>query len=248
LKFLICKNFQIPVLEHKHCKGLLDYDDLIIQTNNLLNSSDFKDWVLYKLDGGIDHLLVDEAQDTSSSQWKIIEALIEEFYSGDSAQKEKNNNRTVFVVGDEKQSIFSFQGANVASFSYMNQLLKDRMQSAGKEFEDINLETSYRSTKEVLHVVHEVFRSVKRQTPNLFTAVLQNLIPHRASHSGIVELWPICTPDQSENSFWSIASESLHTNSAKLLLAKKIASYIRDQIATGKIIPSTGKKYPQEIL
>ncbi|CAN0601886.1 unnamed protein product, partial [Ectocarpus sp. 12 AP-2014] len=69
---------------------------------------------LYKLDGGIDHLLVDEAQDTSFIQWQIIEALIAEFYSGDS--KESKQERTVFIVGDEKQSIFSFQGADVSSF------------------------------------------------------------------------------------------------------------------------------------
>ena len=137
----ILKNYEI----YKTTKGLVDYDDLIIYANKLLKSSEAKEWVLYKLDGGIDHLLVDEAQDTSSTQWQIVEAMIEEFYAGDAANSEKN--RTVFVVGDEKQSIFSFQGADVSSFARMNKLLKSKMTAGGRKFEDINLEISYRSAK-----------------------------------------------------------------------------------------------------
>lgn len=169
---------------YKSNKDLLDYDDLTIYSNNLLKSSNAKEWVLYKLDGGIDHLLVDEAQDTSASQWQIIESMIAEFYAGTST--DSNKNRTVFIVGDEKQSIFSFQGADVASFSYMNKLIKQKMTDGEKHFEDVNLEMSYRSAGEILEVVHQVFDKIRQQMPALFTADLTQLTPFRSKHTGSV--------------------------------------------------------------
>ena len=87
--------------------GVLDYDDLIVCTNRLLNSRSATQWVLFKIDRGLEHILVDEAQDTSPAQWQVIAALAEEFFAGDAAHAEP---RTVFAVGDEKQSIYSFQG------------------------------------------------------------------------------------------------------------------------------------------
>ena len=224
---------------YKSSKGLLDYDDLIIYAGRLLKSSSAKEWVLYKLDGGIDHLLVDEAQDTSAAQWQIIEAIIEEFYAGDSADKEKN--RTVFVVGDEKQSIFSFQGADVASFARMNRLLQQKMTSGGKKFENINLEISYRSAKEILEVVHQVFDRISNQMPDLFTAPLTQLNPFRTNHSGSVELWPLCISDKTDEDFWKITMHDDDNRSTKTDLAQKISHYIKNQIASARIIPATGK-------
>src|SRR5262249_44576589 len=101
-------------LKDRH--GYLDYDDLILYTARLLGKPGASPWVLYKLDGGIDHLLIDEAQDTSPEQWRIVSALASEFFAGDGARSLK---RTLFVVGDEKQSIFSFQGARPATFDAM---------------------------------------------------------------------------------------------------------------------------------
>jgi hypothetical protein len=88
---------------------VLDYDDLIDKAQNLLSRADAASWVLYKIDGGIDHILVDEAQDTNPAQWAIIENLAAEFFAG-AGRSERL--RTLFAVGDEKQSIYSFQGAN----------------------------------------------------------------------------------------------------------------------------------------
>ena len=96
----------------KRQRGVIDFDDQIEKCANLLTRADIKDWIRYRLDRGIDHLLVDEAQDTSPKQWEIINAVTEDFHSGDTAA---SVNRTVFVVGDEKQSIFSFQGAEPVS-------------------------------------------------------------------------------------------------------------------------------------
>src|SRR4029077_3547950 len=73
-------------------------------------------WVLYKLDLGINHLLVDEAQDTSPKQWEIVKTIVAEFVPGGARD---NIRRTLFAVGDEKQSIFSFQGAAPLAFAHM---------------------------------------------------------------------------------------------------------------------------------
>ena len=90
--------------------GWLDFDDLIDKTRHLLSDSRVAQWVLFRLDGGIDHILVDEAQDTAPRQWDIVERLAEDFAAGDSARPDVQ--RTIFVVGDKKQSIYSFQGAD----------------------------------------------------------------------------------------------------------------------------------------
>ena len=94
----------------KTATGALDFADLIVRARALLTDGPGAAWVLYKLDGGVDHLLIDEAQDTSPEQWTIARALTEEFFAGAGA-REDGRERTIFVVGDEKQSIFSFQGA-----------------------------------------------------------------------------------------------------------------------------------------
>ena len=99
----------------KERRGLLDYDDLIDKTLSLLNNVDAA-WVHYKLDLGIDHVLIDEAQDTSDKQWEIVRRLVAEFTAGKGARDLK---RTVFAVGDEKQSIFSFQDAAPKHFALM---------------------------------------------------------------------------------------------------------------------------------
>lgn len=224
---------------YKSKKGLLDYDDLIIYSSNLLKANDAKEWVLYKLDGGIDHLLVDEAQDTSFNQWQIIEALIEEFYSGDS--KETLQERTVFVVGDEKQSIFSFQGADVHSFAKMNSALKDRMQYGGKNFRDLQLEISYRSAKEILDGVHIVFDNIYKKMPGLFNESIKQLSAHRNMHSGSIEIWPLYTSDEATNDFWPI-SDSTETKTPQIVLAEKISLFIKKQLASKRILPATGKE------
>ena len=225
--------------EYKSKKGLLDYDDLIIYSSKLLKASDAKEWVLYKLDGGIDHLLVDEAQDTSFNQWQIIEALIEEFYSGDSTEALKE--KTVFVVGDEKQSIFSFQGADVQSFAKMNSELKNRMNSGGKNFQDLQLEISYRSAKEILDGVHAVFDNICKKMPGFFNESIKQLSAHRNIHSGSIEIWPLCTSNEDENDFWPIA-DNTENKTPQIVLAEKISLFIKRKLLSKRILPATGKE------
>ncbi|MBT6441422.1 MAG: UvrD-helicase domain-containing protein, partial [Alphaproteobacteria bacterium] len=114
--------------------GVLDYDDQIERTKSLLVQPGMAPWVLFKLDGGIDHILVDEAQDTSPAQWDIIAGLAGDFFPGDGARELA---RTLFAVGDEKQSIFSFQGADPYALSAMRQTFKAQAERAGLPWDDV---------------------------------------------------------------------------------------------------------------
>ncbi len=142
----------------KAARGRLDFDDLIARTLALLERSDAR-WVLYKLDSGIDHILVDEAQDTSEAQWKILEELSSEFAAGFGS---RSTRRTFFAVGDEKQSIFSFQGAAPQMFHEMRGRFALRF-GAGDAFEHVELKTSFRSVPAVLTMVDDVFGRPEHQ-------------------------------------------------------------------------------------
>ena len=123
---------------YKERSSKLDYEDLIVITKKLLLNGDVADWVMYKLDGGISHILIDEAQDNSAEQWDIVKALSAEFFAGEGAGKQ---NRTVFAVGDKKQSIYGFQGANPDKFENMREYFSLK----SKNFKTVNLDVSFRS-------------------------------------------------------------------------------------------------------
>jgi ATP-dependent helicase/nuclease subunit A len=139
----------------KRARGALDYSDLIEKTADMLRDTGSA-WVLYKLDGGIDHVLIDEAQDTSPEQWSVIERLTEEFFAGRGAREDRA--RTIFVVGDDKQSIFSFQGADPAKFGAMLRSFEQRIIDSGATFHDAKLLLSFRSATGVLRAVDAVFQ------------------------------------------------------------------------------------------
>ncbi len=141
----------------KHAEAVLDYDDLIVKTNNLLLEVGAGAWVLYKIDGGIDHILVDEAQDTNPAQWSIIERLAEEFFAGVGAS---DKLRTLFAVGDEKQSIYSFQGADPMRFGAVGRDFRIRVRAAELIWNEVPLNVSFRSTAPVLEAVDRVFAKV----------------------------------------------------------------------------------------
>ncbi|MCL2469893.1 MAG: double-strand break repair helicase AddA [Alphaproteobacteria bacterium] len=162
--------------QKKAAQGALDYDDLINKTLDLFKKKAIGPWVLFKLDGGIDHILVDESQDTSPAQWKIIAALAEDYFSGESAATQE---RTLFVVGDEKQSIYSFQGADPKVFAAMRLDLAKRIKDAKKPYEEVPLDTSFRSAPAILKAVDAV---------GLFPVKHEAF---RDKAKGRVELWPI---------------------------------------------------------
>src|SRR5262249_51119528 len=130
-------------------------DDLIVRTQQLLENGDAASWVLYKLDGGIEHVLIDEAQDTSPEQWRIVKALTAELFAGEGARGD--SARTIFAVGDEKQSIFSFQGADPTQFAANRTAFADAARQARRGFVDQPLLQSRRSVPQVLRFVDAVF-------------------------------------------------------------------------------------------
>src|SRR5262249_20400303 len=138
----------------KASRNWIDYDDLIQTARRLLERPDFSAWVLYKLDGGIDHVLVDEAQDTNPDQWAILTALTDEFFAGRGA---RDHLRTVFAVGDRKQSIYSFQGADPDAFDRMQARFADHVSAADAKWESVELNVSFRSVPAVLQAVDAVF-------------------------------------------------------------------------------------------
>ena len=140
--------------EAKVRRAALDFDDLIVRTSNLLSSSDAADWVLYKLDGGIDHILVDEAQDTSPLQWTIIESLAGEFFAGEGSEA---GDRTLFAVGDEKQSIYSFQGAAPKRFAHAGREFGARASAAGRSWSAVPLTLSFRTVSPLLQAIDAIF-------------------------------------------------------------------------------------------
>lgn len=173
--------------ELKRQRAVLDYDDLILHTVALLERPGISAWVLYKLDGGMDHVLLDEAQDTSREQWRIVQLLTEDAFAGESANPRA---RSLFVVGDEKQSIYSFQGAAPEEFDRMRAYFKQKSDAAQHPFERVRLATSFRSTQAVLTAVDAVFALPEAKAG---LDLSEKDIAHEAYRQGVaglVEFWP----------------------------------------------------------
>ncbi len=185
---------QYEAIKRNH--AWMDYDDLILTACSLLTRAGMSSWVLFKLDSGIDHILVDEAQDTSPEQWMIIDALTQEFFAGQGA---KDIDRSLFIVGDEKQSIYSFQGADVKELARMQSHFADSIKSSQKEIYSLALTKSYRSTDAVLQVVDAVFSSEAAKEGVTFSGGALEHLPTRSGHPGLVELWPVVRQSEDEN-------------------------------------------------
>ena len=216
----------------KAATGALDFADLVDRTRALLTRSEAAAWVLYKMDGGIDHVLVDEAQDTAPDQWEIVTALTGEFFAGET------RGRTVFAVGDEKQSIYSFQGARPERLRRESQAYDLRIKAAGGEFEGIELTTSYRSTPEVLKFVDAVFAAGDRARALTGQSLQQPPThePARTGHAGSVEMWPLFFDDETvEQDPWVPVDHEPATHGRKKL-ARALAREIRRAVDQGDAV------------
>jgi ATP-dependent helicase/nuclease subunit A len=217
----------------KEAHGALDFGDLIARTHELLTVRADAAWVLFKLDGGVDHVLVDEAQDTSPDQWDIVEPLTQEFFSGDGA---RGPGRTVFAVGDEKQSIFSFQGADPERFLREKLAYESLVRRGGGDFKAPSLLQSYRSAPEVLSFVDAVFDPPElRRAFSTDGAKVQHLATRPAGH-GAVDLWPLEETEPSpETDPWAPVDVE-PPESANKKLARRIAREIKAMVERGDAV------------
>ncbi|MDP5219484.1 double-strand break repair helicase AddA [Ruegeria sp. 2205SS24-7] len=221
----------------KQLRGWLDFDDLIYKARHLLNDPAVAAWVLYRLDGGIDHILVDEAQDTSPAQWDVIEKLAQEFTAGEGARPDVE--RTIFVVGDKKQSIYSFQGADPDAFDQMQAQFGTRLESSGSKLWKSTLEYSFRSSPAILRLVDLVFA----ERPD---AGFRKEAQHRAFKGdlpGRVDLWPVIEKvEEDEDRDWTDPVDRPGAQHHTVVLAKKIAGKIKSMIRDEITIPEAGDR------
>lgn len=213
----------------KQERGLLDYDDLIDKTLKLLNDAS-AGWVHYKLDRGIDHVLIDEAQDTSPKQWNIITQLIDDFTSGTGARD--GVKRTIFAVGDEKQSIFSFQGAAPREFDERKSAFKQRFESAGLRFDPVQFTYSFRSGESILKSVESTF-----QPQDIYRSVTTDadgMPAHMAlkdAAPSVVDLWELEEPNEAQNiEGWRAPFDAVAEQSPEVKLAQRMARQISELI------------------
>ncbi|WP_343080450.1 double-strand break repair helicase AddA [Ostreiculturibacter nitratireducens] len=221
----------------KALRGWLDFDDLITRAAALLSDRSVAQWVLYRLDGGIDHILVDEAQDTSPGQWTVIERIAEEFTSGEGA---RDRARTIFVVGDKKQSIYSFQGADLREFERMREHFMAKFAAVRRPMQSLELQHSFRSSEAILRLVDltmdaRVNHGLGGQTTH---------IAFHEAKPGRVDLWPpVEKVEEPEPENWYDPTDLLGEEHHTLRLARRIAREVKRMIDVGtRIKTSTGPR------
>ncbi len=235
----VAANYRREKLE----RGLLDYDDLIAKTGDLLNRVS-AGWVHFKLDRGIDHVLIDEAQDTSPRQWDIIERLTSEFTSGAGARD--GVKRTIFAVGDEKQSIFSFQGAAPREFDSRRREMKARFEDAQLTFESVEFKHSFRSGWTILKSVDHVFRDAAIYKS--IHAVENDYPVHHAlgdAAPALVDLWDLERPaDRQDVKGWTAALDAVSETDPEVRLAQRVRDEIAALIDARTMTGSLGNRKP----
>jgi ATP-dependent helicase/nuclease subunit A len=240
----------------KRAAGVADFNDLIEWTRQLLKQPGMGDWVRYKLDRQVDHVLVDEAQDTNAAQWEIIEHLVEEFFSGSSETERRT--RTLFMVGDFKQAIYGFQGTDPRRFQEAREAFKRRAaslsegddlfsyQRRAQQFRDLSIAASFRSAQPVLDVVDAVIGTVGPAA----LALSEPPPAHRAHHCdrpGSVELWEPFAVEESPDD--SDEGEERWVALRDRRYADVLAERIRLMVEEAPVLASTGRPLtPGDIL
>ncbi len=227
----------------KQERGLLDYDDLIDRTLEMLDRVS-SGWVHYKLDRGVDHVLIDEAQDTSPRQWDIVAHIISEFTSGAGARD--GLVRTVFAVGDEKQSIFSFQGAAPREFDLRRRELKRKFEDAGLKFDPVSFTYSFRSGPAILQSVDHVFR--EQEIYRSIHSVDTGYPIHHALEDagpGLIDLWDLAEADDRQDiEGWRAPFDGVSLTSPEVKLARRIQAEIKALVESGAMTGSKSARRP----
>ena len=231
----------------KRRRGALDFSDLVEKTVELLTRRANAAWVLFKLDGGIEHVLIDEAQDTAPDQWDIFKALTQEFFVGSGAERREPAKadtpaRSVFVVGDQKQSIYSFQGARPERLLIEAQAYEAQIRNADGQFRQVPLETSFRSTEDVLQFVDAAFVGPERT--RALAGETGDITTHSAARigqRGAVDLWPLFEdPEATDREAWNAPVDKESTFSGRKRLAQALAREVKRQVETGVAVHDRG--------
>ncbi len=230
----------------KQERGALDFDDMILKTLELLDGKNLPGspkeasaWVMYKLDQGVDHILLDEAQDTNPEQWDILRALCRELLSGEGSREDIT--RTLFVVGDSKQSIFSFQRAAPEKFTEMEDWFAQKAGEARQNFERVPMQISFRSAPSILKAVDAVFAQ-EHVRKGLGRDVQAHLSYHHR-RTGCVELWPIFKPqkDETQKDFWAPPVLETSAQDPQASLCAYVTGQIKDWMEQKDVLSCTGK-------
>ena len=227
----------------KRARTALDFGDLIAQTLRLLSRQEATEWVLYELDSRIDHILIDEAQDTSPEQWQIVERLTSDFFAG---QGQRDVVPTLFAVGDEKQSIYGFQGARPELLAAFGAVYEEQVSQAGYSWCASSLNLSFRTLAPILDAVDDVSDAL----PGLRQGDGVRHLAYRAAEGGLVELWqPEQGEKQEKGSVWEPDAEAAPAPKPAETLAARIAAQIRHWLDSGEGLASSGRAIePGDIL
>lgn len=227
-------------------RGVLDFADLEWKTYRLLNRSRHAEWVQYKLDQRIDHLLVDEFQDTNPTQWRLLLPLLQEMMAGDPERR-----RSVFLVGDEKQSVYRFRRADPRLFHAARHWLQQHAQA-----HTLTQHLSWRSSPAVIRFVNLVFhRPGDADTETEGDYLLHDFQEHDTHHRqlwGRAELLPLIrrqerTVEKADQAWRNPLEQPRQTDEDRRhrqegdLIAEKIRQLLGTPIADrDKIRPMTG--------
>jgi len=248
--------FAAAYIRVKRSAGVADFDDMILWARRLLERPGMGEWVRYKLDRRTDHILVDEAQDTNPDQWAIVNALIEEFFSGSSEAERRV--RTLFMVGDFKQAIYGFQGSDPAGFDDMRRAVRERSQALLEaedesddgqrlaiEFRDLAIDASFRSAPAVLEAVDAMIEEVGYREMGLPEAPNRHRA-HFDKRPGLVELWKPFAVESAED---GEEGEEGWLGERDRLYADALANQVRHWLDEAPILASTRRPLgPGDIL
>jgi ATP-dependent helicase/nuclease subunit A len=232
--------------------GLVDFDDLIAATVDLLEQPGIGDWVRFKLDQTTEHVLIDEAQDTNVAQWRIVRALVDEYFVGRGVYAP--SVRTLFTVGDHKQAIFGFQGTDPINFLAAERHFASKAQEVrgedfmpdderGLPFEQLSLVSSFRSTRPVLQFVDAAIEALGPDALGLGGET-----PAHASEvpgPGFVELWPpiVARAADDDGGAEEWIDDAVRAN------ATRIAKQVRGWLDSGAMLESKGRPIrPEDIM
>ncbi|MFT6071580.1 MAG: ATP-dependent helicase/nuclease subunit A [Alphaproteobacteria bacterium] len=231
----------------KQEQSACDFDDIIIRCRDLITNPEVSEWILWKFDGGIDHIFVDEAQDTSPEQWDIVRALSQAFFKADKPQK---NHCTIFAVGDEKQSIYGFQGAAPEKMSQNAQFFADAAHQSQAQWQMESLRGSFRSSPAIMQLVDSVFQN-EAASGVLFGD--NDKVEHYAVANkgpGYVQIMPpVIPPDHDTQNAWESPLDAPSETTAAAINAQNIALKIQELLQSPQLLPSTGRPAePKDIM